>query len=607
MNDLNTPFSSKQAFALRLFVGAAFGLAIALLQHRVVGRLHDVELAIWREILAATLVLTAFVIWAGAGSMRRISLAIWTICAFGLVYFIFWIANHDSAQRDVFFGGPTTLIFPLLFIAHELVSSGDQAGKWIAPYETYFDEAWKRGVQLALAILFTLLFWGILWLGAALLGFIGFDWLKKLLQDEYFSWPMTGLAFGTAVHLGDVQTKLLANVRSLILGVLSWLLPVITLIGAIFAGSLLVSGLAPLWATKAATATLLGGCIGFVLLINAAYQQGDIERPVPVFLKWCVRIAALLLLIFAVLAAWSLSLRIGQYGLSRDRIFAGLGVIIAVAYGIGYSVAVFVPGRWMGKLEPLNIGLAILKCALFIAVLTPIATPNRLTVNDQVARLNSGKVSVEKFDWWLLKDETGSYGKKALTKLAASSNSPIATKAKAALDNQIGGRPYFRGREPDVPNTPTPITERPDLSRIPVVSPQGAKLPKSFLDQDFTGASAFPTPSCINMYIKNASATVCKAALLDLNGDGQAEVLLREDLSLHIFTFDRGRWTGNNDSISLGGFVADFDAGNLRAAPSKWRDLYVGKQRQPIKGLDQPDFENAPSPSDNVAPPSNPK
>jgi hypothetical protein len=249
MTTLTQTFSDKQALAIRLIVGLVFGLSIATL--------HDMSWP-WADRTATGLALLAPVIWAGVGTMRRSSLIIWTLIAAILIAAILWFEKATSSSTQFNFDSHYFLLLPLLFIAHELVSSGDIAGKWIAPFETYFEEAWKRGVQLALSILFTMLFWGILQLGAALLGFIGFDWFQDLLEQEYFSLPITGLAFGAAVHLGDVQTKLLSNVRALVLGVLSWLLPVIALIGVIFAGSLVVSGLAPLWATKAATATLLG-------------------------------------------------------------------------------------------------------------------------------------------------------------------------------------------------------------------------------------------------------------------------------------------------------------------------------------------------------------
>jgi Domain of unknown function (DUF4153) len=584
MQAFNIPFTSKQAFVARLCVGAIFGLVIAALTQSTGNQATPKDPEIWREVLSVTLALSAFVIWAGVGPMRRISLAVWALIAAALIGYVIWFANAITMDRGTDWGVQTFLMLPLLFIAHELVSSADQAGQIIAPYETYFDEAWKRGVQLALAILFTLLFWGILWLGAALLGFIGFDWLTQLLTNEFFALPITGIAFGAAVHLGDVQPKLLANVRNLILGVLSWLLPVITLIGAIFAASLLASGLAPLWATKAATATLLSGCVGFVLLINAAYQQGDVERDVPMVLKWCVRGAAILLMIFAALAAWSLGLRIGQYGLSADRIFAGLGVIIAVAYGVSYSIAVFVPGRWMGAIEKFNIGLAAFMAVLFLAIMTPIATPDRLSVNDQIARLTSGKVSVEKFDWWLLKDETGKYGKAGLTKLSTSSNPAIAAKAQAALQNKIGDRPIQERGE-----TSEPIATRAHIQAIQVVYPAGGQLPESFVATNFANDRDLGMlPGCLREPPSNGGLPSCKAALLDLNNDAKVEVFIREGPSLSVFTQIDGQWMGNTSYIDIGSFEADFDAGKLKTAPSVWNDIMIGEYRGKIQGFPPP-------------------
>jgi hypothetical protein len=596
MTSLNRVLSGQQALWFRLAVGGIFGLLIATLTQfdEPSSRSH------WRETLAGTLALIAFICWAGAGAMRRVSLGIWTALAGAFVFYILWQAFDVNTRGASLAFEQVMLIFPLLFISHELVSSGDQAGQPIASYETYFDEAWKRGVQLALAILFTLLFWGILWLGAALLGFIGFDWLKDLLGSEYFSWPATGLAFGAAVHLGDVQTKLLANVRSLILGVLSWLLPVITIIGAIFAVSLLVSGLAPLWATKAATATLLSGCIGFVLLINAAYQQGDVERSVPFVLKWCVWGAAILLLVFAVLAAWSLGLRINQYGLSPDRVYASVGVIIAVAYGIGYVIAVFLPRRWMAAIEPLNIGLAIFKCALFIAVITPIASPERLSVADQAARLKAGKVSVAQFDWWLLKDDTGKYGRRALTVLSTTSNAEIATKAKAALNNEIGDRPSRYQNE-----TSTSAVTKANLALIPIVFPVGATLPESFLKTDFSNTDiVFSTPECLRVLPKAGKAPSCKAALLDLNGDNVQEVIIRDGSSLTIVNQVKGIWVSRTGFIDISSFEADFDAGKLRTAPTPWQDLIVGEKRTVVAGFFEPSNDGVEPESEVKEPPS---
>ncbi len=568
------PLSERTALYLRLSVGLVIGLIVAFLIGDDNKKLAESILPEdWREILAQTLTLVAFILWAGAAVMRRVSLAIWSALAGAILCFILWhvrIYSGDASSSEL---QSILILLALTFIANELVSSADQAGKPFAPYELYFDEAWKRGVQLILAIGFTLLFWGILQLGAALLGFIGFKWLTELLQNEYFGFPITGLAFASAVHLGDIQPKLLANVRGLALGVLAWLLPVITLIGAIFAVSLAFSGLQPLWDTKAATATLLGACIGFVLLINAAFQQGETDRTVQVVLKWCVRLAAILLLVFAILAAWSLGLRINQYGLTIDRTLAGMVVVIALAYGIGYSVAIFWRGPWMELLKPLNIGLAVFKCVVFIAILTPLASPARLSVDNQVARLTSGKIKPERFDWFVLSADSGHYGKRALDKLVASSEPSIASWAKRASEGKLERRRYY-----DEPAFEAENAKPVDLSRLKVVSPQGAKLPASFLTKDFSTLPGYVVPRCL-MYEPAREIDRCTVALLNIDREqGDEVVVLSRDEGVSVFKQTPSGWVGLVQSIRLYDETAQeaFKRGDIKAAEPELRDLVLG-------------------------------
>ena len=570
------PLSERTALYLRLSVGLVIGLIVAFLIGDDNKKLAEsILLEDWREILAQTLTLVAFILWAGAAVMRRVSLAIWSALAGAVLLFILWhvrIYSGDASSSEL---QSILILLALTFIANELVSSADQAGKPFAPYELYFDEAWKRGVQLILAIGFTLLFWGILQLGAALLGFIGFKWLTELLQNEYFGFPITGLAFASAVHLGDIQPKLLANVRGLALGVLAWLLPVITLIGAIFAVSLAFSGLQPLWDTKAATATLLGACIGFVLLINAAFQQGETDRKVQVVLKWCVRLAAILLLVFAILAAWSLGLRINQYGLTIDRTLAGMVVVIALAYGIGYSVAIFWRGPWMELLKPLNIGLAVFKCVVFIAILTPLASPARLSVDNQVKRLTSGLVKPEKFDWWLLRYDTGTYGTKALDQLTQSPNAAIAKVAAKAKANLLGERRHF------LEDSETAEKNRPDLSALEVVVPKGASLPASFVAQRFDGETIPFVPDClVTKPIKDQPT--CKAALLDLDADTKPEVIIFSTSgSITGFKQKDEMWDvlRTESAANSQDIVKSLETGDIRMVEPRFKDVMIGEVR----------------------------
>lgn len=564
----NQQLKPNEALIVQLAVGLVFGLAIAWLI-KSFDALEGKHIPIWAQVLTSTLILGAFILWAGAGAMKRISLAIWSVIALGLIALIAWNRAAHNLDNDYnpFFINLSFLIYPFLFISHELISSADQAGKPIAPYGLYFDEAWKRGVQLALSVLFTALFWAILWLGATLLGFIGFSWFKDLLGNEYFSWPVTGLAIAASVNLGDVQPKLMHNFRALVLGVLSWLLPVIAVIGLLFAVSLCFSGLEPLWKTKAATASLLAGCVALVLLINAAWQQGDEDRTAHIILRWSARIAGGLLLVFSCLAAWSLWLRIAQYGLTPERVMALVGVIIAVLYGLGYAAAAVMPkGRWLHLLAPVNIGLAFVMVAICFAVLTPIADPYRLSASSQAERVNSGQVAPDKFDWRVLRFKTGTYGRDELKRLSKSGKTDVIRTAAIKTTALKDDNRYVPASEAGLLEVRTP-----DPKQMIVVFPKSATIPADFMTQAF--ASDEDLPDCATAGI------ACQVALVDLNHDKTDELVLLDDQKLTVFV-KQGKWRLLSRSYLTEDQRADFKSGQISVAPRTYDDLKIGTTKQ---------------------------
>jgi hypothetical protein len=554
---------ANEALIIRLAVGLVFGLGIAFLIKRF-DALEGQHVPVYAQVLTSTLILGAFILWAGAGAMKRISLAIWSVIALGLIALIAWNrAAHGLDDRyNPFFLNLTFLIYPFLFISHELVSSADQAGKPIAPYALYFDEAWKRGVQLALSGLFTALFWAILWLGAALLSFIGFHWFKDLLMNVYFAWPVTGLAIAASVNLGDVQPKLMHNFRALVLGVLSWLLPVITVIGLLFAVSLCFSGLEPLWKTKAATASLLAGCVALVLLINAVFQDGDEDRPVHIILRWSASIACGLTLIFSTLAAYSLCLRLSQYGLTPERVMALVGVIIAVLYGFGYSIAALWPKGWLRDLKWINTGLAFITALISLSVLTPIADPYRLSAQSQAGRVNSGEVAPDKFDWHVLRFETGSYGRDELKRLSKSGKTETIRKTAVSASQLKDDNRY------DSPLTPPTPARKANPKQFDIVLPKDAVVPADFFTQPFEEADHLP--SCATEGEK------CSAALLDLDHDGSAEIVILDGLSLTTFTRHDRQWLALTSSYLSNNDAQDFQAGRITTLPNRYDNIRIG-------------------------------
>jgi len=199
--------------------------------------------------------------------------------------------------------------------------------------------------------------------------------------------------------------------------------------------SLAGTGLAKLWASGFSTAALMLAAAAFaVLLANAVIGNGTDDRATNPLLRWAAPVLAVAVLPLAVIAYYSMQLRIGQYGWTPERIWGLIATLIALAYGaIGlWSV---VKGRrdFDDVLRPLQqklaIGVALL--ALFLAL--PILDFGAISTRDQLARLTSGATKVEKFDWAALAYDFGPSGRAALKKLTKSPQKERADAAKAAL------------------------------------------------------------------------------------------------------------------------------------------------------------------------------
>jgi hypothetical protein len=497
------PRATRRATVIRLAVGLAQGLLFYALHQAEESKVWP---ATQRELFGALLLAVAFapfVVLAGVSALRGRTLAVWTgvaaLVAAGLGAYGVW--SGDPAAKGVDGLGPQAFfgVAALVFIGHHLVHPADLERRRIARYPTYFDVTWKHGVQGALSLGFTGAFWLLLFLAAALFKLIGVDAIDKLIKQEAFAFPATTVMFAAAVQLTDVRADLVRGVRTVALALLAWLLPLMALIAAGFLATLPFTGLEPLWKTRSATAILLTADAFLILLANAAYQDGT--EKTAVVLKWAARLAGLLLVPITVLAAYGLSLRIGQYGLSPDRIIAGACVLVAAGYALGYAIAALRPGDWMKGLERTNIAMAFVVIAVLLALLTPLADPRRLSVGDQVARLHAGKVKPEAFDYQFLRFDGGRTGRDALERLKADSNAEIARRAKAAEAQTE--RVYAVTPEP--PKQPPKIT----------FYPKGARPPEGFLASE----EAARFGGCL-------SGVECDARMLDLTGDGRPEVLV---------------------------------------------------------------------------------
>ncbi len=459
-----------------------------------------------------------------------------------------------------------------LFIAHHLIAPADAERRWIASFPAYFDQAWKAGVQLALSLGFTGAFWLLLHLGAALFRIIGVRFLGDLIGEEWFSLPLTGLVFALAVHLADVRDGLIRGVRTVGLMLLSWLLLVITVLVGAFLIALPFTGLKGLWETGSATALVLAAAAALIVLINTAYQDGRPDNLPPAVLRIAVRVAALLIPPLILIAFWGLGLRIGQHGLTPDRIIALACALVGAAYALGYGLAALAPlfrrgSAWMKALETTNIVTAVLEVAVILALFSPLADPARLSVNDQMKRLEAGRVSAEAFDYRFLRFESGKAGQVALAELARSPKAAVAGKARAASDAD------------DRYDMDDPAVAPPAFTPVVEAWPKDRPLPA-----DFTA------PMRGRGMLRGCNGRGdCVATEVDLNGDGRTEILMATAYAITLYTRSpqvgrgEGGW-GEEGSYPVlrcsGEPRADgrdlMRSGAIRPSPAEWPDLATG-------------------------------
>ena len=401
------------------------------------------------------------------------------------------------------------------FIAHTLVLAAARDGRRIAAYATYFDTAWQLGVQLAFSGLFTSIAWLMLALGAQLFGLVNLDFLGKLLDESWFAIPVTTFAFACALHLTDMRPAIVRGIRGLLLVLLSWLLPVTVLLIGGFLATLPFTGLAPLWGTKHAASVLLSAAATFVVLINAAWQEGADERAVARVVRMAARGAALLVTPLVLIAIHALFLRVRDYGWSPDRIDAAACMLVAACYAAGYFRAGLQPG-WLPLLARVNIGTTFVTLGVLLALFSPLLDPARVSVASQVARLAAGRVKADAFDFDFLRFGSQRFGRTALDRLE---RMPLPDADN--VRRRIAAVRKKANRWDDGTVAPQPFELADNLH----VHPAGARLPDTFLRNDWARNKQQVNlyPGC--MYVAGEE---CDAVLLDVTNDGKPEVLVFE-------------------------------------------------------------------------------
>ncbi len=577
--DASDPAPRPGLAATRLGIGLLQGLLLYLLYRAGTGLAWPATVPRLFVPLLLVCAMAPVIAINGLGQMPRRRLLVWVATAAAVIaalaFYDVWRMEGAGLPGPKQLRGPEPspqLCLSLaagFFIAHALVLAGSLEGRRIASYTAYFEIAWKLGVQLAFSAVFVGVTWLVLQLGAQLFLLIKLDFLSKAIRESWFSIPVTTFAFASAMHLTDVRPGIVRGIRNLQLMLLSWILPVLTVLVGAFLASLPFTGLAPLWATRSAAAVLLGAAAAFVVLINAAWQNGDAPAARPVALA--ARIAALLLVPVVALAIYALALRVGDHGWTDERVIAAACMLVAACYAGGYAAAALRPG-WLRTLAGVNIAAAFVVPGVLLALLSPLADPARLATADQMARLALGRVTAAQLDVAWLHFDGARYGRAALARLE---DGPDA----AALRSRIATVRKLRYRHEQQQLNDPPLRLADNLRAWPA----GTRLPDGFLQTDWAAQAGTSTmPACLLR-----RGVSCEAMLLDLNGDARPEVLLfgaRPWDAVLVMEDAGGRWRIAG-SLPVASTVCDWKealrAGTVRTVPRAWRDLEVAGQRVP--------------------------
>lgn len=380
---------------------------------------------------AAAFVIVATLSFVITVELRRWKWAAAFAIAWGLVIaFVGWFTASYNHQPEIaewpFLAG----LFAVL-IAAPLFQTVRDEGAWRFPYERLFRHAWVDAVIGAASLGFTGVAFILAFLIASLFDLIGISLIKDMLQDSWFAWMLAGTAFGGALGLLRERDALLATLHRLVLMVFAVMAPVLAVALGVFLLSFPLTGFNPQSPFDDATPILLALAAAAVVFANAVIGDGRTDRSPNVVLQVSALVLILTVMPLGLLSAYAMGERVQQYGWTPERIWGVVAVGVCIAYGLA--------GLWSvirkrldfdDALRPLQTQLAVGLCALALFLALPILDFGAISASSQLARLERGRVTVDKFDWQAMAFDFGPAGRRRLAEIARSR--PVAQRQLAA-------------------------------------------------------------------------------------------------------------------------------------------------------------------------------
>jgi hypothetical protein len=423
----------------RPWIMAGIGALGGLLIHLLTDDLFDSNgaISLWRQ-ATTTFTAVAILSFVLTVELRRWRWAIAFALGWGAVIsLVGWFTAQYNHYATIFEFPFWSGVLAVL-IAAPLFQTIRDEGAWRFPYARLHRHAWTDAVIGAASLAFTGVTFLLAWLIASLFDLIGIDAIKDLLQKDWFNWMLAGFAFGAAIGILRERDALVATLQKLVMVVFAVLAPVLAVALIAFLASLPFTGLKGLWDSNIpATPMLLLSGAGAILLANAVIGDGREERSTSSILRYAALGLVLCVLPLAVLAGASMGQRIGQYGWTPERIWGVVAVGVAIAYGLlGWWAAYRGRRDFDDQLRPLQTRIAIGLCGLALFLALPILDFGAISARSQLARLESGEVKPEEFDWAAMAFDFGPEGRERLVEIQKSGPATQRELAKSALGSE---------------------------------------------------------------------------------------------------------------------------------------------------------------------------
>lgn len=496
---------------------------------------------------------------------------------------ILWWSGPAQPNGNWFWDWRTACLFLAIAIAAPLFQTARDAGAARFDYREVHGHAWTNVVLWAAGCVFTGIAFALALLLSALFQLIGIRVLEQLLRHDWATAMLFGAAFGGAVGLLRERDGVVRTLQRVVTAILSVLAPVLAVGLVLFLASLPFTGLSALWdATRSTTPILLSCVIGALILANAVIGDEDAPIPTNPVLRWSAMALGAVMLPLAIVAANAAGLRIDQYGFTPDRLWGLTFVVVACAYGLAYLVALRRwRAGWAGAVRHANLRLAFALMGLAALLATPLVSFNAISTRDQVARLESGRVQPDEFDWGALGFDFGAPGRAAVERLSRSSSPQVAALARTTLAAKNRWDLYDAG----------PQARRRDTldSRLRIL-PRAAIMPPTLRDA-VSGSDACDrsdTDRCTLLWTPGegeafAVRDACIRELANAPNTPIVERLADRDCPVTRLRETAGVWARveqpaavRRDASTGAAIVAGLNSGQVEVRPVTRRQLFIG-------------------------------